>query len=141
MVNRGIAPLDPDTPIGQFRLASGDREYVALTPPEAGYGDYKIWSDDEITSYLTLTGSNVPRAIAIGYRNIAASISADSIKTDDLAMAGKEEVEKWERLADKWDAIADKADGAAVDDYFELADIGSPRHYRPPEASPWLRRC
>lgn len=140
MVNLGIAPPDPDTPVGQFRLASGDISYVPLDPPQPGYGDYGIWSDADINTFLTLTGGNIPRAIAIGYRQIAASVSASSIKTDDLSINDKEEFEKWMKLAAYWDGVADGDDGRAIDDYFDLVPV---RHktYLHPEASPWPWRC
>lgn len=136
--NYGVAPPDPGTLVGQFRLTAGDAKYDELDPPEPGYGSYAIWSDSEVSSFLALVGQSVPRAIAVGYRQVAAATSAASIKTDDLTVSGDAEVKKWIALADYFDGIADRGDASAVDDHFELVSIGSGRNCRP-EASPRLR--
>lgn len=139
MANRGVAPPDTGADVGKFRFAAGDATYVELDPAEAGFGDYGVWSDDEITTFLLVAGGNLPRAIAIAYRQVAAhwaSISA-TIKTDDLSFSGKESVGNWLALADYWDKVADSADATAVDDYFDLVEMNPGYEYCPPEGSPW----
>lgn len=137
MANRGVAPLDPNTLVGQFRIAAGDAEYKEFQPTEFGYGDYAIWSDAEIEAYLRLAGDKLPRAIAIGYRQLAASwVSLGAtIKTDDLTYSSKDTVGQWIQLADYWDKIANDSDASSVDDYFDLVQMGRCASW-PPEASP-----
>lgn len=139
MVNRGIAPPDPTTDVGKFRFAAGDSSFVALAPPEVGFGDYSVWSDDEIEVFLVVGGGNLARAIAIAYRQLAATWASTgaAIKTDDLSYSAKESVGNWIALADYWDKLADEQGAAAVDDYFDLVTVGGNECYRPPEASPW----
>lgn len=136
MTNRGITPPDPTTDVGLFRLASGDVESEPLNPAEPGYGDYALWSDDQITAFLTLSGGSVARAISKGYIQLAAATDAEAIKTDDLSYIGKEEVEKWERLAAYWTTQAD-LEGDGPDDIFDLVVVGGDSSYRRAEAAPW----
>lgn len=142
MVNRGVAPPDPQTQVGQFRFTAGDTSYTDLVPPEAGFGDYAIWSDDEITTFLSVAGDNLARAIAIAYRQMAAmwASTGASIKTDDLSYASKDSVANWLSLADYWDKVADEQDATAVDDYFDLVPVRR-EAYTHAEASPWPWRC
>lgn len=141
-MNRGIAPPDPATQVGQFRFTAGDSSYTELDPPEVGFGDYAIWSDDEINSFLTVADGNLARAIAIAYRQMAAmwASTGASIKTDDLSYAAKDSVANWISLADYWDKVADDQDANAVDDYFDLVPVRR-ADYVHPEASPWPWRC
>jgi len=74
MTNRGVAPLDPETLVGQFRLLYGDTLWVELDPAEAGYGDYTELSDDEITMFLTLAGDSVPMAISVYFVRLAGDL-------------------------------------------------------------------
>ena len=134
-MNRGIAPLDPTSDVGQFRLLSGDVDYKPLDPPEAGFGDYTLWSDDQILALIAV-GGGIPRGIANAYAQLAASTQAATIKTDDLNFSGKAEVDKWLALAARWEAVADRDDSRAVDDYFDIVTVGGERH-RHPEGSPW----
>lgn len=136
---RGIAPPDPATPVGQFRLLAGDSEYEPYDPPEPGYGLYAIWSDDEIEAFLTITDGNIARAIALAYTQLAAAWNSSSatIRTDDLQYSVKDSVGSWLNLAAYWNRIADEEEARAVDDYFDMVDVGTVRRgCRRPEASP-----
>ena len=120
-INEGIAPPDPETPIGQVRLLSGDSVYTELDPPVAGMGQYRYWSDAEIASFLTLAGGSIPRAISIAYSQLASSYvgQSRSIKTDDLSISASTYMADWIRLVDYWRDIADSSDANAVDDIFD----------------------
>lgn len=139
--NVGIAPPDPTTDTGRMRLALGDSEFTPLEPPEAGKGQYGLFSDDELGAFLSLANGSVPRAIAMAYRQVGASWASTgaTIKTDDLSYSAKDSVGNWMTLANYWDKVADDADQRSADDYFDLVDLGAVRsaHSRPPEASPW----
>lgn len=82
MSNRGVYPVDPLTPVGQFRLASGDVISVPLTPPEVGFQDYRMWSDDEITVFLSQGGDSVNRSIGYAWLQAsgAAALQSKSVK-------------------------------------------------------------
>ena len=54
MPNRGIAPPDLATTRGKFRLLAGDSVYAPLIPAQTGFGDYTLFSDDEVDAYLTM---------------------------------------------------------------------------------------
>ena len=90
-MNLGIAPLDPATAIGQFRLTIGDVSYVEVEPTAiAGYGDYSYFSDAEAAVFL-LTGSG-SIAAAAGWATLQlandAAIHASTLSgTDDIKLA------------------------------------------------------
>lgn len=125
--------------MGQFRLTSGDYEYSPLSPPEAGFGDYSIWSDAVIESLLVASTGSIARAISFGYIQLAAATDASSIKTDDLSESGKGEADKWLALARFWGDRADSEDAAGAGDWFDLVPVGEACYTRP-EASPWPSR-
>lgn len=137
---RGIAPPDPNTSVGMFRLLAGDSEYEEYDPPESGYGLYAIWSDTEIEAFLAITNDSVPRAIALAYTQMAAAWNSSSatIRTDDLQYQVKDSVGSWLNLADYWNRVADDDDAAAINDYFDMVDVGTTQHcWRKPEAAAW----
>ena len=137
--NRGIAPPDPNTDVGRFRLLSGDSEYVEYDPPQPGYGIYGLWSDAEIEAFLELAGGSIPRAIAMAYMQIGASwaSSGASIRTADLTYSVKDSVGNWLNLAAYWSKIADDEDKRAINDYFDLVDVRGGDRWCKPEAAPW----
>jgi len=123
MVNRGIAPPDPNTEIGQFRFTFGDTEYTELDPPEAGYGNYTYWSDAEIQAFLARSDDSITRAIGYAYLNLAASAARESkfVKDYDL------QVDLTKRSADLraiaqlyFDQADDEDDNAGLGEYFDL---------------------
>lgn len=126
--------------MGQFRLLSGDSESTPLDPPEVGYGEYQIWGDAEIEAFLTVTGGNIPRAIAMGYSHLLVSANAtEQIRTDDLSITSKE-VAKWTALIDYWNSVADGEDIRAVDDFAEIYDtrgVNGPYRDRPEGSPPY----
>lgn len=75
-------PYDPATPAGQVRLL------IADTGPD------EVFTDPEVTSFLTMNGSNVKRAAAQALEVIAADealtskvISANGLSTNGAATA------------------------------------------------------
>lgn len=123
-----------------MRLALGDQEWVPLTPDEPGFGNYGLFSDDELQALLDIAGGNVPRAIAIAYQKIGASWASTgaTIKTDDLSYSAKESVGNWLTLAKFWNDLADRQEEVAMDSYFDLVEVGTVRKFHAtPEASPF----
>ena len=140
MAKIGIAPPDPSTDVGRFRLLAGDSTPDECDSP-AGMGEYAYFSDEEISAFLEATGGNIPRAIAIGYRQISAywASSGATIRTDDLTYSNKDSVASWLALADKWDKIADDEDKRNGLDYFDLVYPGADVCHRKPEGAPYFR--
>lgn len=140
--NVGVAPPDISTDIGKMRRALGDSESVPLVPPEAGLGQYQLFADDDLEVFLELADGNISRAIAMAYRQIGASWASTgaTIKTDDLTYSAKDSVGNWLALAGYWDKVADDQDERAINNYFDLVDVGAARRCKP-EASPWPWPC
>ena len=134
----GIAPPNPSTDVGKFRLLAGDSEYQALVPPVPGMGHYQTWSDMEIAAFIEISGGSVPRAIALAYTQIGASFAASgaTIKTDDLSYSSKDSVGSWQSLARYWTEVADKADQKAADDMFIMVETRADDYWMRPEGSP-----
>lgn len=139
--NVGIAPPDKATNVGKMRFALGDSEWGDLDPPQVGFGQYQLFSDAELETFLELADNNIARAIAMAYRQIGASwaSSGATVKTDDLTYSAKDSVGNWINLASYWDKVADDQDERAANNFFDLVDLGATRRSPgfPPEASPW----
>lgn len=138
-VNRGVAPLDPTTDVGKVRLRLQDTEYVALVPPEAGYGDYAIFSDEAIEGFIDAASGDLNYGTGYGYLALAA-IAASSgglIQTDDLRFDNSKRASEFRAIAGDWFGRGDIAAQGA--DIFELAG-GSPGCCNA-ELSEWPCRC
>lgn len=125
MVNRGVAPVDFETAVGQFRALYGDLSYVPLNPPEVGYGDFKELSDDEITVFLSSAGENVNRAIGNYYAAMAgqAAKTSESVKDFDLAVDNTKRPAALLELARYWWGLADE-DDLNSEDAFQIVPTG-----------------
>lgn len=101
MTNRGIAPLDPNSDVGQLRLIVGDTEFIPLVPPESGYGDYNNFSDDELQGFITAGGGSITRASGYAYIRFAALAAAGAIswRSDDLSVDSKTIASEYRLLA------------------------------------------
>lgn len=122
MTNRGIAPLDPTTDVGQFRVRSGDTKYVDLDPPEEGYGDYTLWSDIEIEAFLAAAASPA-WAIYQAYLQLAttAALESKSVKDYDLAIDTTKRSADFRAIAELWRGIAGDEDAASGNsDFFDV---------------------
>lgn len=140
MPNRGIAPPDLTTDVGQFRVLVGDAQYVELDPPEAGFGDYEKFSDDEIEGYLAQAEGSIPRAIGYAYLYLAgqAALTSTSVRDYDLQVDNTKRADGLIAIANMWFGKADE-EGA---DYFDVVPVGSRGRRCKPELAPWpLRRC
>lgn len=124
-MNKGIAPFQPDTEVGQFRALAGDTQYVPLVPAEAGYGDYTFWSDDEITAFLASSDS-LPWAIYYAYLQAASTAAAQSvtIKDFDLQVDLSKRADGLRAIAALWLSRAQDEDAVAGEDAFEIVSTG-----------------
>lgn len=88
-INVGIAPPDPTSPVGRFRLMAGDTDFKPLDPPVAGQGEYEDASDDEIQSYLDATSGNLNRALGTYFLAMAAAAASEAklIQDYDLRLS------------------------------------------------------
>lgn len=100
-VNRGVAPADPSTPVGQLRYLIGDIDYDPLDPVEAGYGDYANFSDEELTGFIAAGGDSVIRASGYAYLRFAALAASGAIswRSDDLSVDSKQVAAEYRLLA------------------------------------------
>lgn len=127
MTNRGVAPLDPLTPVGQFRLTYGDTEYVPLDPVEPGFGNYTELSDDEITMFLNQGQNNITRAIGKYYMRLSGEAAKQSKEVEDydLRVNLMKRSEDLRKTAQLYFDQADQEDYAAgTGDIFESYKFG-----------------
>lgn len=144
MVNRGIAPPDFNTAVGMFRAAYPDLNYVALDPPEIGYGDYEELSDTEIEGLLALGGDSVSRGIGFYYLQLsgAAAKRSKTVKDYDLSVDLTKRAADLRAIAQMYFDRADDEDTGLGEDAFEIVPTGQQCGPFIPEASIgiWGRR-
>lgn len=150
MSNRGVAPLDPNTDVGQLRLMIGDTEYVDLVPPEVGYGDYNNFSDDELGGFIAAGGGSITRGSGYAYIRLAALTAAGAIswRSDDLAIDSKQIASEYRLLArvafEQADNEEDLNASAFALDFPYSCGCGSCNQCLQELAAPpvkWCRRC
>lgn len=126
MAKRGIAPPDLTTSLGQLRVMVDDIEYIPLDPAEEGFGDYRKFSDDELVTYLAVSGDSVFRAkgnIYLHWAGIAAAESK-SVKDYDLSVDLSKRSADFRAVAQALFEQADDADDASGSrDIFDVVDI------------------
>lgn len=123
-INRGVAPPNYSTEVGQFRLLAGDTSYVALVPPEAGFGNYTRWSDDEITGFIAANPTNLNYAVAAAYFALAAqaALTGQSIKDADLAIDTRNRAADLTAIANYYVGKGDEETGGA--EFFDVVPTG-----------------
>lgn len=124
-MNRGVYPLNPATEVGQFRLRSGDVNSLPLDPVEIGYQSYTLWSDDEISAFLTQGNGSIPRAIGWAYLALAsqATLTGASIRDYDLAIDDRNRGKDLSAIAQFWFDLANDED-AGSDEAFLIVPTG-----------------
>lgn len=142
MPNRGIAPATPGTEIYKFRQKSNDLMYVALDPPEAGYGDYRFNSDVEVEGWLEQGAGSLYNSLGFFYLALAAEAAVESamIKDHDLTRDNTKRYNAIMEMAQKWfDLGAEEDVITGATDIFEVH--GPPTQYgcACPEAAPCVR--
>lgn len=133
MVNRGVVPLNPNTPVGQMRVRAGDTKYVDLEPPEEGFGDYTLLSDLEIEAFLALSASPT-WAIYEAYLQLAttAALESRSIKDYDLAVDTTKRSADLRAIAEMWRKRAEDEDALLGEgDFFDVFPTGSTGEFIP----------
>lgn len=78
MANIGLAPMAPGAPVSVIRANIADVAYIPLVPVMVGYGDYPIFSDVELNSYITSAASNTNRATGLALMALSSAATADA---------------------------------------------------------------
>lgn len=127
-INPGIYPLVPGTPVGDFRLATGDTQSVPFLPPEPGIRNYTYASDAEIQTYLAKAAGNQNGAIGYYYLTLAgaAAVAAKSIKDYDLSLSTEKRANDLRAQAEFYFGLADRdAALTGVDESFDIGPTGT----------------
>ena len=119
MANSGVYPLDPNTDVGRVRLLIGDTISVPFDPVVPGFQDYTLFSDAEITQFLTAGQDNIYRAAGWAYISLAgaAAQQAESIRDFDLQIDSRQKAEQLRLQAQWYFGEADRLDGLGEDGY------------------------
>lgn len=84
MATTGTAPPNFNSPTGQFRLLANDAVFSNVVD---GFGQYALFSDDDINGLLGLHPESMLRAVGYGYLSLAANAAVQStiVKDYDLS--------------------------------------------------------
>lgn len=125
--NPGVWPLDPTSPVGQFRIVYGDAESEPYSPVQAGFQNYSELSDAEIEGFLAQGGGSTNRGI--GYLYLAMSGQAAkqgrSVKDYDLQVDLTKRAADLRAVAQMWFDMGDDEDLIAGEDAFEIVNTGT----------------
>lgn len=111
MTLKGAVPPDFNTPTGRFRLLAND---VVFANESGGFGEYELFSDEEISGFLAIAPESILRCVGFGYLSLAGSAAVESKIVKDFDLQ-----------ADLTDRAADLRSTARA--YFERADIEAER--------------
>lgn len=138
MSNLGVFPLEPDTDVSDFRVLAGDAN---ATPTVEGFGEFNLWSDSEIETYLRIAPLNIYRAIALAYTALAGqtAVQAKMVKDYDLTVDTTKRADKLRAMAEHFTNLANEHEVEGGTDFF--ISVGHREHQPdinfPPELSPW----
>lgn len=121
--NVGVAPPNVNTKVGQFRLIYGDSQFDELVPPEEGFGQYSELSDEEIETYLALSGDSVYRAMGTYAMTLSLRAAEESklIEDFDLKVSTVQRSSDYRRVGQEWLKLAEMEDTqGGANDIFEV---------------------
>lgn len=125
--NPGVYPIDPATPVGEFRLLSGESTSEPYDPVEPGFQNYENLSDAEITALIKQGRGSIARGIGFYYLTLAglAASESKSVQDYDLKLDITKRSGDLRAIADFWLNKADDDDAAAgLNEYFDVVDTG-----------------
>ena len=126
--NPGLYPLEPDTPVGLFRLTYGDVYSEPYERVVSGIQNYKELSDADIEAFLAQsTNESIPRAIGLYVLSLAtrAALEAKTVKDYDLQLDNTKRSGELRAAAQLWFDRADAEDiEAGLGDIFEIYGRG-----------------
>lgn len=141
--NPGEYPVDMTKPVGVFRALIGDTESEPYDPVKPGIQNYSMFSDSEITGFLTAANDSVNRAVGYAYFTLAgqAAIESKHVKDFDLTLDNTKRPTELRLLGQSWIDKADKEDAANQDAFF-VAPLGDSCERIPEGVMPrWGRRA
>ena len=107
--NPGVFPLDPDSPVGRFRILYSITAFDEYDPPVGGFVNYRELSDVQIEGYIAQGDGSITRAI--GYYLLAqASHHANEskmVKDYDLQVDLRSIADDLRQAAEAWFERAD----------------------------------
>lgn len=132
--NPGVAPPDPNTPVGQFRASYSDMQYEEYDPAVPGFGNYQKFSDSAIEAFLALGNGSVLRAIgyALLQKANTAAEESESVRDYDLSIDLTKKAADLREQAAEYFALADQQDSAG-EDAFTVVQVGRRCGKCPPE--------
>lgn len=138
-VNKGIAPPNFDTEIGEIRATIGDVAYAPLTPEETGYGDYSLMSDKEIQVFLNL-GESREHVLYLLYNSLATSAAGEAkmVKDFDMQVDLRGRAERYMQLAMSWKDAADKGANDIFESFDTLVEAPTPHPELSARPAHWL---
>lgn len=118
--NRGVAPPDMSTPVGQVRALLGDVEYTEYDPPQPGFGMYQKMSDLEIEGFLIRSDQSPEGALYFVWLQVAgdAAFASRVVKDLDLQVDTSKRSGEFLAIAREWKEQWDSASA----DIFEVFD-------------------
>ena len=121
-MNKGEAPPHPATAVGQFRVLIGDVDYTPLDPVQVGFGDYAMFSDDEIEVFLMQADNSLEGSLYWAYMQMAGAAARESknVKDLDLQVDLTKRATDLRLMAIQWKEAWDQVSA----DIFEVFDIG-----------------
>lgn len=121
-INKGVAPPDFTTQVGQLRSALKDVTYVPLDPPETGYGNYTQFSDLELEGLLARAGGSSTRATGFAYLELAGQAASQAVDwaSDDQRVTLSKRASALTAIAAMWLERADGEDAASGLDSFAV---------------------
>ena len=119
MSNPGAYPIDFASPVGQVRAIIGDTISTPFDPVQPGVQNFQLFSDAEITQFLTAGQDNIYRAAGWAYISLAgaAAQQAESIRDFDLQIDSRQKAEQLRLQAQWYFGEADRLDGLGEDGY------------------------
>ena len=133
-MNTGEAPPNPATAVGQFRVLIGDVDYTPLDPVQVGFGDYAMFSDDEIEVFLMQADNSLEGSLYWAYMQMAGAAARESknVKDLDLQVDLTKRATDLRLMAIQWKEAWDQVSA----DIFEVFDIGGSDCGCVPELAP-----
>lgn len=131
--NKGVAPPDTATDTGKLRVVLGDLSFTDLEPPELGFGNYTLFGDSELETFLEI-GGGLEAAASLAFMQLATSAAMESktVRDYDLQVDLTKRSKEFRDLAQMWKDRADEL----TSDIFELADVLIRDRHCAPEANP-----
>lgn len=120
--NPGV-PLDPNTPVGQFRARSGDTKWTEYDPVEPGWVNYTLFSDAEIEAFLAVAPT-MTWALYEAFIQLAstAALESKSVRDYDLQIDNTKRSADLRAIAEMWRSRAEQEDAASGEsDYFDVS--------------------